>query len=131
MYPPKESYPQNSQPKFNKHTPDKIKQTTPWAKKMHSIFKNNTKNHKTIILVKGTIVRIYKTLTKSQNSINLLVQIRTYLLEKISKTNKRTGMFIWKSRVEQCHDNRFHVFFKFGWMTINALWYPLKDSLDS
>ena len=26
--------------------------------------------------------------------------------------------------VQQCHDNRFHVFCKFGWMTINALWLP-------
>ena len=24
--------------------------------------------------------------------------------------------------VQQCHDNRFHVFCKFGWITLNVLW---------
>ena len=38
-------------------------------------------------------------MAKSSNLINVPSQIRSYPLEKLPEINKRTGMFIWNSRV--------------------------------
>ena len=40
-----------------------------------------------------------ETEAKSSNLINVPSQIRSYPLEKFPKFNKRTGTFIWNSRV--------------------------------
>ena len=78
---------------MNKRTP--LNKHTPWTK-IGKILPRNSHN---LIIVKFYIYSKYKSKAKSSNLINVPSQIRSYPLEKFPEINKRTGMFIWNSRV--------------------------------